>query len=256
MELKYKCKECDFETNNLGIYRNHVRWKHKSSKNTENYKNFINKLNDTRSKKYRTEEVISICPECNKEFKNIKHINPDLNTEYLQYTYCSKSCANKQGSKHVDYSKVSKWAKENPRGFTTPEIRDRIIKTKSKIWSSKREREIIQHFKENFNNDGWTHGRIYKNLYPDLWSRKLKIIIEYDGIWHFKDIHKQLERKQQIDRELLKYCKENGYRLIRIDEDLKISIEEIENAVYNSNKELELFGSKRYDYLFSHIDET
>ena len=249
MELKYKCKECDFETDNLGTYRNHIRWKHKSAKDTENYKNFINKLNNTKAKKYIKEEVISICPECNKEFKNIKYINLDLNTEHLQYTYCSKHCANKQGSKYVDYSKVSKWAKENPRGWTLPEVRDRISKENPKIWSSKREREIVQYFKNNFSDDGWTHGQIYKNLYPDLWSRKLKIIIEYDGIWHFKDIHGQLERKQQIDRELLKYCKENGYRLIRIDEDLNIPIEKIVYAVYNSDKELELFESKRYDYL-------
>lgn len=250
MELKYNCKDCDFETDNLGTYRNHIRWKHKSSKDTENYKNYINKLNDTRAKKYRKEEVISICPECNKEFKNIKHINPDLNTEYLEYKYCSKSCANKQGSKYVDYSKISKWAKENPRGWATEDYRAKIIQEHPFIWSSKREREIITYFKEKYKDDEWTWGIIYKKLNPDLWSRKLKIIIEYDGIWHFKDIHGQLKRKQETDRKILKFCQDNNYRLIRIDEELNIPIDVIENAVYKSSEKIELFGSKRYDYLF------
>lgn len=64
-------------------------------------------------------------------------------------------------------------------------------------------------------------------LNPDLWSKKLKVVIDYDGIWHFENIHNQLEEKQRKDRILKKFCEENNYRLIRIDEDLNLSFEEI-----------------------------
>ena len=95
---------------------------------------------------------------------------------------------------------------------------------------------------------GRRHDGILIN--PDLWSKKLKVVIEYDGIWHFKDIHNQLERKQNVDRITKRFCEENGYRLIRVDEMLNISNEKIAAAVYNDSKQLELFGSKRYNYLF------
>lgn len=110
--------------------------------------------------------------------------------------------------------------------------------------------------KNKFPDDCWKQGFIDGTrkhdgfiLSPDCHSDKLKVVIEYDGIWHFKDIHNQLERKQNVDRALLKYCKENGYRLIRIDEGLKITNEMIEKAIYESSVELELFGSLRYGYL-------
>ena len=44
------------------------------------------------------------------------------------------------------------------------------------------------------------------------------------------------------------YCKENGYRIIRIDEDKKITNEQIVDSVYNKNDKIILFGD-RYDYL-------
>ena len=51
-----------------------------------------------------------------------------------------------------------------------------------------------------------------------MWSDVRKICIEYDGIWHFKNIHNQLEEKQKKDKLLNKWCVENGYCLIRIDD--------------------------------------
>jgi len=72
-----------------------------------------------------------------------------------------------------------------------------------------------------------------------LFSKSLKVIIEYDGAWHFKDIHGQLADKQMKDRELEKWCFENNWRLIRIKEDIyklnrQFWTRELVNSVYKS----------------------
>ena len=75
---------------------------------------------------------------------------------------------------------------------------------------------------QKFPSDGWTFGGHIVidglGISRDLYSNKLKICFEYDGIWHFKDIHGQLELKQKKDMALEKWCKVNGYRLIRLTE--------------------------------------
>ena len=40
---------------------------------------------------------------------------------------------------------------------------------------------------------------------------------------------------------------------MRIDEELKLTNEQIENAVYNSDKMVEIFGSSRYSYLLNYV---
>ena len=80
----------------------------------------------------------------------------------------------------------------------------------------------------------------------DLYSKKLKVCIEYDGIWHFKDIHGQLESKRIKDVALKDWCKEHSYKLIRIDEDwFSINkLDEIESLTYESNEQLILLGER------------
>ena len=133
-------------------------------------------------------------------------------------------------------------------------------KIKARKNHSKRELEIVDFFKSNFQEDDWKVGLIDGSkrhngilLNPDLWSKKLKVVIEYDGDWHFIDIHNQLEHKQKVDIETVKWCKENGYRLIRIDEKSKISNDQIKEAVYNKQETFICFGSERYSYLQPYI---
>ena len=83
----------------------------------------------------------------------------------------------------------------------------------------------------------------------DLYSNKLKICFEYDGVWHFKDIHGQLESKQKKDYALEKWCKINGYRLIRISEswfteELKSNINEVVSIIYNTTDQVLKFGKE------------
>ena len=67
-----------------------------------------------------------------------------------------------------------------------------------------------------------------------MWSDVLKVCFEYDGIWHFKDIYGQLDKKQNKDKLLELWCINNNYRLVRVDEDCYKNIQQIEELIYNS----------------------
>jgi hypothetical protein len=107
---------------------------------------------------------------------------------------------------------------------------------------SKNERLIVKYFKENFAADEWKSGGCLNvndsKLVRDMWSDKLKVCFEYDGIWHFKDIHGQLESKQLKDRLLESWCIENDYRLIRIDEDSFENVNQIVDFIYNDVRKI------------------
>lgn len=239
------CEICGFQTDNGKIMSNHKRWKHISPKGSENYEKSNKKIAEKAKERYGTQNKLAICPECHKEFFSYY-----MGKEKWK-KYCSSTCANKQGSKYVDYKKLSEFQKQNGT-WKENFVKNGLCNKKN---HSKRELEIVSYFKENFPEDEWKQGFInggkkYNGCYinPDLWSKKLKIIIEYDGIWHFKDIHGQLKRKQDVDRATMKFCEENGYRIIRIDEDEKIKNEQIIESVYNKQEAKILFGN-RYDYL-------
>lgn len=119
----------------------------------------------------------------------------------------------------------------------------------NKRFSSKNGRHIVQFFKSNFPNDDWKSGGLINigdnNLLSrDLWSDKLKVCFEYDGIWHFKDIHGQLETKHKKDILLEKWCRDNGYRLIRVDEEHFKNVEQIVDLVYNNSDSLIKIGDR------------
>ena len=246
--MKHICETCGFETDNGKVMSNHKRWKHITPKESNEYESFRKKLQKPRTS-YITFSVI--CPECNTEFSVTTTEAIKARGKYQHY--CSSACAHKQGSKNVDYEIISQKMKEHPVGCYSLKWKiehpDAACSRKN---FSKRELEIVNFFKSNFPNDDWKQGFLKdtNNLSVDLKSDKLKVVIEYDGIWHFKDIHNQLERKQNNDKQVLQYCRKNGYRLIRVDEDLKVQMSDIVNAVYNSDKNIELFGSNRYSYLF------
>lgn len=248
------CDVCGFQTFNGRTMSNHKRWKHITPKGSEEYAKTQLKLKAVRSKRV---DVELQCNECGKTFV-INVTEARLKSGKYRH-YCSSACAHKQGSKNVDYKVISQKMKDNPVGCFSTEWKilhpDAMCSRKN---FSKRELEIVSFLKNKFPEDEWKQGFIDGTrkhdgyiLSPDCHSDKLKVVIEYDGIWHFKDIHNQLEKKQNVDRALLKFCKEKGYRLIRIDEDLNVSNDMIENAIYKSSSEIELFGSSRYNYLWN-----
>jgi hypothetical protein len=117
--------------------------------------------------------------------------------------------------RRADQSAITKKLWEDPEYAKS-------VLTNNKYFTSKAEVMIREHFIKNFPDDGWTFGGGVKveghQISRDLYSKKLKICFEYDGVWHFKDIHGQLEKKQLKDRLLEQWCVDNGYSLVRLDE--------------------------------------
>lgn len=228
--------------------------------NLDNYnKRYLNMKNS----KIARDKKLGICKAENlkqwlKEEHRCECCGKLMTKKFATGRFCSQSCANTRTHSQETKDKISKSAKNNPHGFTSkkwlndhPEFYNRFKKI-----HSKRELEIVDLLQNNFPEDIWKQGPIIdKPLYetiinPDVYSDKLQIIIEYDGIWHFKDIHNQLERKQEYDRLTLYWCQKYNYRLIRIDYELNLTDEEIINIIYNSDEKLELCNSNKYNYLF------
>lgn len=255
MNIIKTCEICGFQTENGKVMSNHKRWKHITPVGSVAYKETQHKISKSKTKDRVSEE--RTCPECGNNF--IVYGTRTFLDGKKSRRYCSPYCANKQGSKamrNIDYKRISDIRKAHPVGCCSVSWRLAHQDFVNKQNHSKKELEIVDYFKTNFPDDDWKVGFIDGSrkhdgvlLNPDLWSKKLKVVIEYDGDWHFKEIHGQLNHKQLVDKETYKFCKENGYRLIRIDENLKVPLQEIVKAVYQSDKPLELFGSKRYDYL-------
>jgi hypothetical protein len=196
---KYQCPYCSKEFSKMGI-SSHI-WR-----NHENGKNFI-----PNNKKYEGEKIIwnkGLTKKTDERVKQIGETYSNKCREGLIIPYW-------KNKKHNAETKLKMSLNSN----------DKII------FSSKREREIVNYFKYKYPGI-WTTGFVKKFkseiLNCDMYSEKLKICFEYDGIWHFKDIKGQLERKKNKDKLLEEWCIKNEYRLIRIDEEEKLSFEEIE----------------------------
>jgi hypothetical protein len=125
----------------------------------------------------------------------------------------------------------------------------KLTYSQKRLFSSRKEREIVAHFKKNFPNDRWKSGGRLKlnsteNISRDMWSDALKICFEYDGIWHFKDIYGQLNKKQNKDKLLEQWCIDNNYRLIRVDEDCYKNVQQIEELIYSNQDTIVKIGNR------------
>lgn len=242
--MNYVCEDCGEVFDKWQQKANHVRWQHLDNELTD-----VQKLkraessrlqNEIKFGKYITENIT--CCKCDNQIE-VKYREGKKKEHY----YCCRACANSRGSRSDEFkSLVGKKIKDKWNDGHYDESSARNHLKLPKQFSSKTEREIVKYFKEHYPNDNWTHGGGLKfsgvQLSRDLYSNKLKICVEYDGIWHFKDIHGQLDRKQLKDKLLEQWCKENDYRLIRIDEEAYKSITQLIEAVYNSTDQLMKIG--------------
>ena len=211
------------------------------------------------------------CEFCNKEYTHKRWANihtgsctcNPINHKYCVYCnkptpnggkFCNHSCSAKHVNKSrtVDRSYMTTEWKHNIRCKVLATLADREFITpncKKRYFNSKNERAIVNHIKTNHANDEWKSGgrvKISDDLYisRDLWSDRLKVCVEYDGIWHFKDIHGQLAKKQKKDAALEVWCEANGYRLIRVDELKFNSVEQIEDLIYNRSDSIIKVGDR------------
>lgn len=182
-------------------------------------------------KKVKHDIITSECIKCGNEFTQIKEPSKKLKK------CCSSTCANSRA--HSDETKKT-LSNITKKLWETESYREKMgnVIQNSRRFTSLGEIEIRTHIINKYPNDLWTFGHLFDRISGDLFSHKLKICIEYDGVWHFKDIHGQLKQKQDIDKKLKHWCDENNYRLIRIKEDVyksnkQLWLSKIEDSIYN-----------------------
>lgn len=251
------CKHCNKEFDlEPKIFANHVRWcdDRPTKDKTKDVEN--RKVATTKSFNKKYGELKEYTVECNKCSKSIIVEEREKQFPKKENYYCSRSCANSrnwQDPKYKESNEIRRYkAKEL---WLDDDFAKRVIENnsmKNVRFTSKNEDIIKTHFIVNYPEDGWTFGGLLKiedeRISRDLYSKKLKICFEYDGIWHFKDIKGQLKKKQKKDRLLKEWCIKNNYRLIRVDEewfnDDLVKIKDIEDMIYNSNDKLILKGNR------------
>jgi hypothetical protein len=216
------CKYCGIEIEGKhSLYANHVRWCNKndtngdkgSSNNSKNKTEFYRKI-------YPINEYNVTCDVCKKDF--ILNERESRFKKRKGRYFCSYKCSRYRSQGCRDKLRITAanlWKNE--------EYANKVIvnnTNRNKIFTSKGEEEIKKFLKETYINDEWTSGGGFKyngiNLTRDMYSNKLKVIVEYDGVWHFKDIHGQLEDKQMKDRLLDEWVIKNDWRIIRLKDDL------------------------------------
>jgi hypothetical protein len=228
-------KECPYCNTQIdgkhAIYANHIRW----CKENPNY-NKINKNNNISEgvKKQLNRDLGEYkefdvkCFNCKKIFQ-VKEREKQFPKK--EKYFCDRSCANTRYHNKETKRRISKTTSISIKKlWKEPSYVHKTLNAENSIFVSKGEREIREYFQKNFPNDNWTFGgNLRYNNFPlvrDLYSNKLKVCIEYDGIWHFEDIHGQLDYKQKQDLALEQWCINNNYRLIRIKEDIYLTNKE------------------------------
>lgn len=226
--------ECVLETQGTNKYCS-LKCRNVQVNKTRDYSK--NGVGISRTRKKNLVKTINECRQCHAKISN-------------RSKYCTVACSNiatKTGiymsqetkEKHRTAAKLLWLSKEYRQKQADNNV------TNNKRFSSKSEVEARDHFKSKFPEDGWTFGGALRceDLYitRDLYSPSLKVCIEYDGIWHFKDIHGQLEDKQAKDKALELWCIKNDWRLIRIKDEIYLNnkqgvLKELEYFAYYSQE--------------------
>lgn len=172
--------------------------------------------------------------------------------------FCSRSCANGKAHTSVTKQKISSSLKRWYRGLSVEEKIDRVSGVrKGRIFRSKGEIVLLKMLRQSIPQGKFTYGGAISHrgyiISRDIVSKKLMVAIEYDGIWHFKNIKDQLAQKQFKDRLYEEWIRESDYRLIRVtavdftkDKDL---YDQLINGILNKNdKILKLYHFDRADF--------
>lgn len=260
------CIFCKKEYSYKGIYTHYER-SHGTTDQQQKYSNGFNGRYDSEEFKNKLRKprhkITTSCAHCGNHFTYIKII------EHKERKTCSKSCnasfSNNQRVKDGYKPKPSSviWTREkrqiaselSKKLWANPNYSNKILNSQNnqKYFTSKNERLIRDYFIKKYPKDNWTFGGALKIeneiVTRDLYSNTLKICFEYDGVWHFRNIRGQLERKRKKDILLEKWCIQNNFSLIRLDEDqFKIDIiEMLETLFYSIDKSIILKIGNRYD---------
>jgi hypothetical protein len=234
-----KCLLCGLTFDSHSGYANHIRWKHKEN-TTTNFSEGTKKGNAKRFGEWIEDVEICYNKSCGKEV----HIKYRSKKGKREKYFCSRSCANSRGERTVEFKQT---VSEKIKNSWEEGTYNNIDYSSNKRFSSKAERSIVSFFKEKHACDQWKSGGSLNvddhRISRDMYSDKLKVCFEYDGVWHFKDINGQLKDKQHKDMLLEKWCMNNNYRLIRVQEGHFLSLSQIESLIYECNDLIVKIGS-------------
>jgi len=257
------CIFCHKEYSVKGIYTHYER-NHGTPEQQRKYSNGYNghyHLEEFKNKFRKPKHtVISKCKNCGKDYNYEKII------DHFERNTCSKSCSASLSNKkriqdgyepHKTFWSMEQRKKQSiltKKLWENPNYAKKVLDSNSgrRYFTSKNERIIREYFMQKYSNDGWTYGGCLKIdgelITRDLYSNKLKICFEYDGIWHFNDIHGQLIKKQRKDMLLERWCVINGFSLIRLDENEfnNSSLSMLEKIFYSLNDQTVLKIGNRY----------
>lgn len=255
------CSHCKVLFKNIEgrVFSNHVKWCEKNPNNSR--RNSTRKIISDKAKEneslknggdFKWFEVS--CHKCGVNFciKERERKFP-LKEKY----FCCRSCANSRKNSGPQTEESKKRVSEKSKEWWKDSDYSKKVLNNNKRFSSKGEVDLRNFFIQTCPEDEWTSGgpislEEYYVTARDLYSKKLMVCIEYDGIWHFEDIHGQLKLKQKKDNLLERWCIKNNYRLIRIDEDLYKQNPSywkhlILDEAYNGTKQIVKFGYKYQD---------
>jgi very-short-patch-repair endonuclease len=225
-----KCIAClkDFEGTGFGSFCSRschgrtMRSKRKNNRHTKyNDKDYINQLSKKaiESNKNRFgEEIIEdvVCKNCGRVFQNSHRKNCKKKIR----KFCSRNCSNRSPKDHKNKKElIQKFkdiaSKRENWGFKNEEHRQTVVANNARN-SSKGERKIRNLLKSLDNN--WKCHRNFNGKAVDLSNATLKIIVEYDGPSHFRNIYGNLEQQQQKDKNVNEWAILNNWKIYRISD--------------------------------------
>ncbi len=219
----YRCEECQLEFKNLQSKANHVRWKHKKDKFTEEgLQNLRNKVSIANSRRYGKQIIESInCPKCGTLFER-KYRKIEKAKKF-----CSRSCANSRDwSTHPNREKI-KECRRNAALSNIDWIKQMGDPASSTRFSSKPERMLAIALGASFTRHKKVTLDSGLRIDVDIVHNNKNIWIESDGPYHFYKVHKNhdFNKSKLRDKKQNDYCLKNNILLIRIDNS-KFSIQD------------------------------
>jgi len=212
----YRCDECGEKFETFQAKANHVRWKHKKVKYSEQGLQAIRESNERVAKKRSGEKITEIrtCPVCSGQFE----VTFRENNKWKGPAHCSQSCTSTNRT-HSDETKkkLSQAAFKNDAWMKNAGS----VRKKNPRFSSKAERALARALGSDFyrhKNETLASGR---RIDIDIVHRELPIWIESDGVFHFEKVHKNhdFEKSQARNREEEAHCEAKGILLIRVRND-------------------------------------
>lgn len=155
-----------------------------------------------------------------------KYCNNPLPYDKRKSKFCNRSCSSHYNGQHMSHETKERISKSVIQfRIEHPEIANKWSSSHitNKHFNSKGEKELLNTIQNQFPQFNFTCGslrkiaeRTYKSL--DIYSNELKLIIEFDGIYHFKNIYNNLDQVQLKDKLLEEWCITNNWKIIRVNE--------------------------------------